>query len=61
MIVDVQTRNELAVIDPNTLAVVRRVPLPGCDHDHGLSIDPAHRLAFVACDGNATLFFEPNP
>src|SRR5437016_5433916 len=55
MLVDVQTRNELAVIDPTTLTVVRRVPLPGCDHDHGLSIDPAHRLAFVACDGNASL------
>jgi hypothetical protein len=25
------------------------------EHDHGLSLDPAHRLAFVACDANATL------
>jgi DNA-binding beta-propeller fold protein YncE len=55
MLVDVQTCNELAVIDPATLAVTRRVPLPGCDHDHGLTLDPAHRLAFVACDANATL------
>jgi DNA-binding beta-propeller fold protein YncE len=55
MLVDVQTRNELAVIDPTALAVTRRVPLPGCDHDHGLNLDAAHRLAFVACDGNATL------
>jgi DNA-binding beta-propeller fold protein YncE len=31
------------------------VPLPGCDHDHGLALDPVTRLAFVACDGNATL------
>src|SRR5262249_9613894 len=51
----VQTRNQLAVIDPATLTVIRRVPLPGCDHDHGLALDPAHRLAFVACDANATL------
>jgi DNA-binding beta-propeller fold protein YncE len=56
MLVDVQTRNELAVIDPATLAITRRVPLPGCDHDHGLALDPAHRLAFVGCDANATLF-----
>ncbi len=53
ILVDVQTRNELAIIDPASLAVTRRVPLPGCDHDHGL--DTEHRLAFVACDANATL------
>jgi DNA-binding beta-propeller fold protein YncE len=55
MLVDVQSDNVLAVVDPTTLAVVRRVALPGCDHDHGLAIDSVHRLAFVACDGNATL------
>ncbi|HEX9337708.1 MAG TPA: YncE family protein [Pseudonocardiaceae bacterium] len=55
MMVDAQSRNELAVIDPATLAITRHVSLPGCDHDHGLALDPAARLAFVACDGNATL------
>lgn len=55
MLVDVQGHNELAVLNPATLAVIRRVALPGCDHDHGLALDPAERLAFVACDGNATL------
>ncbi|MFJ9909513.1 YncE family protein [Streptomyces sp. NPDC101152] len=55
MLVDVQTRNELAVIDPVTLHITRRVALPGCDHDHGLILAPADRLAFVACDGNARL------
>ncbi len=55
MIADVQSRNTLAVVDPATLTVTRRVPLPGCDHDHGLTLDPIRRLAFVACDGNATL------
>jgi DNA-binding beta-propeller fold protein YncE len=55
MLVDVQTRNQLAVIDTSTLSIIRRVPLSGCDHDHGLALDPTHRLAFVACDGNATL------
>jgi DNA-binding beta-propeller fold protein YncE len=55
MMVDVQSDNVLAVVDPATLAVTRRLPLPGCDHDHGLAIDSSHRLAFVACDGNATL------
>ncbi|GAA2351565.1 YncE family protein [Dactylosporangium salmoneum] len=55
MLVDVQTRDVLAVIDPATLTITRRLPLPGCDHNHGLTLDPAHRMAFVACDGNATL------
>jgi DNA-binding beta-propeller fold protein YncE len=55
MLVDVQARDDLAVIDPATLAVTRRVRLPGCDHDHGLALDPVHRLVFVACDANATL------
>ncbi len=53
ILVDVQGRNELAVIDPGSLAIVKRVPLPGCQHDHGLAL--AMDLAFVACDGNATL------
>jgi len=40
---------------PATLAITRRVPLPGCDHDHGLTLDPPARLVFIACDGNARL------
>lgn len=55
ILVDVQTRNQLVAIDPATLRIVARHGLPGCDHDHGLLIDPALRLAFVACDGNARL------
>ncbi len=55
MLADVQTRNQLAVINPATRAITRRVPLPGCDHDHGLTLDSLDRLAFIACDGNATL------
>ena len=53
--VDVQTQNALAAIDPATNAVVARYPLTGCTHDHSLLIDASQRLAFVACDGNATL------
>jgi DNA-binding beta-propeller fold protein YncE len=53
--VAVQGRNEVAVIDPKALRVIRRVALAGCDHSHGLLVDSPHRLAFVACDGNARL------
>jgi len=43
------------VIDPRTGQIVRTVALPGCDHAHGLHLDSARRLAFVACDKNAKL------
>ena len=46
MLVAVQGRNVLAVIDPATATITRRVDLPGCDHDHGLTIDNTDRLAF---------------
>ncbi|MFC4947492.1 YncE family protein [Pseudonocardia sp. GCM10023141] len=55
MWVAVQGRGDLAELDPTTLAVTRRAPLPGCDHPHGLALDPAKRLGFLACDANATL------
>jgi DNA-binding beta-propeller fold protein YncE len=53
--VDVQSRNQLAVIDPATRSVIRRVPLPGCENDHGLAVDSPARLAFIACDINSAL------
>jgi DNA-binding beta-propeller fold protein YncE len=55
MLVAVQGNNDLAVIDPETLTIARRVALPGCQHPHGLAVDTPDRLAFVACDHNATL------
>ena len=55
VLADVQSRNQVAVIDPRSNRVVRRVGLPGCDHPHGLNVDAPRRLAFVACDGNARL------
>jgi DNA-binding beta-propeller fold protein YncE len=55
ILADVQTRDQLDAIDPATLTVTRRLDLPGCNHDHGLALDVADRLAFVACDGNARL------
>jgi len=55
VLVAVQTQNVVAVVDPRSNRVVRRVALPGCDHSHGLLVDSTRRLAFVACDGNAKL------
>jgi DNA-binding beta-propeller fold protein YncE len=55
VLADVQTRDDIAVIDPRTNRIVRRVSVPNCVSDHGLYVDSPSRLAFVACDGNATL------
>ena len=52
--VGVQTRNELAEIDPRTRSVVRRYPLPGCQRGHGVAIDPG-RYAYVACQISSTV------
>ncbi|MDQ3918899.1 MAG: YncE family protein [Acidobacteriota bacterium] len=53
--VTVHRLNQLAEIDPQTDKVVGRYELPGCSGSHGLLIDAAHRLAFVACEENARL------
>jgi YVTN family beta-propeller protein len=55
MLVAVQGKGDLAAIDPQALTVIRRLPLPGCRGGHGLALDPQARLAFVACEDNATL------
>jgi YVTN family beta-propeller protein len=56
MFVDVQTLNQLVAINTATQRIVARYSLPAsCQHDHGLLIDAPHRLAFIACDGNARL------
>jgi YVTN family beta-propeller protein len=51
----VGSSNELVVIDPVAMAVVARIPLPGCDGAHGVQLHPTARAAFVACEGNARL------
>src|SRR5438445_7040079 len=55
-IVAVQTANQLAVIDPASAAHVRRITLDhAVRYPHGVYIDAAHRLAFIAGQGSATL------
>ncbi|HEU4698369.1 MAG TPA: YncE family protein [Gemmatimonadales bacterium] len=55
VLVAVQTRGEVAAIDPASERVVRRFPTPGVARPHGLAVDAAHRLLFVAGEANATL------
>ncbi len=56
VLVNVQTRGQIAAINPETMEIEDRVTLPAtCQHNHGLLVDDADHLAFVACDGNARL------
>jgi DNA-binding beta-propeller fold protein YncE/plastocyanin len=56
MLVAVAGREQLVAIDPRTRRVRARYALRGCDGAHGAQVDGPHRLAFVACEGNAKLF-----
>lgn len=53
--VAVQSRDELAVIDPAKLELVDRHKLDGCHHPHGLALASTGFVGYVACDGNDVL------
>jgi YVTN family beta-propeller protein len=53
--VNVEGTSELVELDPATDRVLARTRLPGAKGNHGLLIEPALRLAFVACEGNDKL------
>jgi len=56
VIVAVQTANQLAIIDPATSAIVRRITLDkAVRHPHGVYIDAPNRLAFIAGEESGTL------
>ncbi len=56
VIVAVQTANHLAFIDPATATIVRRITLDkAVRYPHGVYIDAAPRLAFIAGQESATL------
>jgi DNA-binding beta-propeller fold protein YncE len=47
--------NQLAAIDPAGMKIVGRYPLPGIENPHGIALDAANRLAFVAGEDNHSL------
>jgi DNA-binding beta-propeller fold protein YncE len=55
ILVAVQTRNQLAAIDPVSERIVQRYALPESDHPHGFALDEPGRLAFVTSEGNGVL------
>src|SRR5882762_10046206 len=50
--VNLQDQNIFAVIDPATDEVVGRYSVGKCEGNHGMALDPEHRRAFLACEGN---------
>jgi DNA-binding beta-propeller fold protein YncE len=55
ILVTVQTRNQLAAIDPVSERIVQRYDLAGSDNPHGFTLDEPGRLAFVTSEGNGLL------
>lgn len=52
ILVAVHETNEIAVIDPATAKIISRHSVPGVESPHGIALDVATRLAFVAGEDN---------
>jgi DNA-binding beta-propeller fold protein YncE len=55
ILVAVHGANELDAIDPQTMKIVARYPLPGVENPHGIALDTAGRLAFIAGEENHSI------
>jgi len=55
ILANVQSRNQVVAIDPQTEKIVGRHALAGGESPHGLLIVAPKRLAFVACEGDSKL------
>jgi DNA-binding beta-propeller fold protein YncE len=53
--VGVQTRDEIAEIDPVRLRIARRYGVPGCSFSHSVFVDAGQRAAYVGCQHNVRL------
>jgi DNA-binding beta-propeller fold protein YncE len=53
ILVAVHGRNEIAVIDPAAAKIIGRYPTTGIEHPHGITLDVAAKLAFIAGEGNS--------
>jgi DNA-binding beta-propeller fold protein YncE len=56
ILVAVQSRNDIAVIDPVSFMVTQRVSVPGCEHPHGLAVDLGRR---ALADGAHVVAVDP--
>jgi DNA-binding beta-propeller fold protein YncE len=53
--VNVEDRNEVAVLDLAARKALRRYALPGCDGPTGLVYEASHRWLVAACDGSTVV------
>lgn len=55
MLIAVDGVNDLVPIDPAAMKIVGRYKLPGIENPHGIALDQANRLAFIAGEENHSL------
>lgn len=55
ILVAVHGANELVSIDPDAMKIIGRYKLPGIENPHGIALDVADRLAFIAGEENHSL------
>lgn len=55
ILVAVHGVNELVCIDPGAMKVIGQYKLPGIENPHGIALDQANRLAFIAGEENHSL------
>jgi DNA-binding beta-propeller fold protein YncE len=55
ILVAVHEKNVIAVIDPETNRIVAELSVPGIQSPHGIALDAARRVAFVAGQTNARI------
>jgi DNA-binding beta-propeller fold protein YncE len=55
ILVAVHGVNELVSIDPAAMKIIGRYRLPGMENPHGVALDEANRLAFIAGEENHSL------
>ncbi len=55
ILVAVHEKNELVAIDPANLQIIGQYPMTGIESPHGIALDQAGRLAFVAGEDNHML------
>ena len=53
--VNLQDQNLFAEIDPATDHVIASYPVGECRGNHGMTLDPEHRRAFLSCEGNSLM------
>ena len=55
ILVNLQDKNAVSEIDPASDREIAQYPVGECRGNHGMALDPEHRLAFLACEDNSLM------